>query len=339
MSAERGPREVVVITGASSGVGRATAQAFAREGARIGLIARGRESLARTLDEVGSLGGEGIALPLDVSEAGAVDEAASRVEEKLGPIDVWVNNAMVSMMSPLEEMTAEEFERITKVTYLGYVWGTKAALKRMRPRNRGVIVQVGSALAHRSIPLQSAYCGAKHAIVGFTESLRCELIQQQSAIAITVVSLPGMNTPQFNWVRSNMPRKSKPVGTIFQPEVAAEAIVWATRHPRKEVLVGLPTVESVFGNRVIPSLLDRYLAGKVYREHFSDEPESSSRPDNLFRPVPADYGARGPYSAEAKEQSLEFELSKRRGWIASFALVAAGLFLMSRGFGRPGMGS
>jgi NADP-dependent 3-hydroxy acid dehydrogenase YdfG len=316
--------KIVMITGASSGVGRATAHAFARLGAKIGLIARNENALKNTLREVRKLGGSGLILPLDVSEPALLENAATRMENAFGPIDVWVNNAMVSTMAPFHELTPREFERVTKVTYLGYVWGTMAALKRMRPRNRGVIVQVGSALAHRSIQLQSGYCGAKHAIVGFSESIRCELLHDESEVRISVVELPGVNTPQFNWVRNKMGRKSKPVGTIFEPEVAAEAIVWTAFHPRKELLVGFPTVESVMGNRVAPAILDHYLARKVYEEHFTKEPEAAGRPDNLFDPVPVDYGVRGPYSADAKSKSLQLELSKCRSWIALGALAAGG---------------
>lgn len=310
--------QVVVITGASSGVGRATAHAFARQGANLALIARNQEALEKTLDEVRSLGGSGKVYPLDVSDFQAVDDVSLRIERDFGPISVWINNAMVSIMSPLEQITAEEFRRVTEVTYLGYVWGTQTALRRMRPRKNGVIVQVGSALAHRSIPLQSAYCGAKHAIAGMTESLRCELIHEKSGVRVTMVDLPGVNTPQFNWVRNKMGRKSKPVGTIFEPEVAARAILWASRHARKEVYLGWPTVESVLGNRVIPSLLDHYLARKVYREHLTKEPDPrNSREDNLFHPVHTDYGTRGPYCKESRRSSWQFKLDQNRNLIGA----------------------
>lgn len=322
--------KTVVIVGASSGIGRATAHAFARKGYRLGLVARNELALNETLREVYSLGGSGIVVPMDASDASSVEEAASRIEAALGAIDIWVNNAMVSMMAPFDEMSAEEFEQITRVTYLSYVWGTKEALKRMKKRDRGVIVQVGSALAHRSIPLQSAYCGAKHAIVGFTESVRCELLHDRSQIKITVVHLPGVNTPQFNWVRSRMEKKPKPVGTIFQPEAAARAIVWASENPRKEVLFGFPTLESVIGNRVAPALLDHYLARKVYRDHFSEELEDSLRPNNLFEAVAVDYGVHGPYSKLAKKRSLEFAISKNRSWLLSVGAIAIGLLFSLR---------
>src|SRR5690349_13700018 len=235
-------KEIVVITGASAGVGRATACEFARHGAWIGLIARGKDRLEAARREVEKLGGRAIAISCDVADAEAVEEAAEQVERELGPIDVWINNAMASVFSPVKEMEAEEYRRVTEVTYLGTVHGTLAALKRMLPRNRGTILQVGSALAYRSIPLQSAYCAAKHAIVGFTDSLRCELIHDESKVSLTVAHLPAMNTPQFNWTKSRMPRKAQPVPPIYQPEVAADAILWAATHNRRELFVGMPTV-------------------------------------------------------------------------------------------------
>src|SRR5256885_16435135 len=245
-------RRVVVITGASAGVGRATAQAFGREGARIALIARGRAGLSGARRDVENLGGEALVLPLDVADADAVEKAAEKIEKKFGPIDVWVNNAMASVFSPIKEMTAEEFKRVTEVTYLGYVYGTLAALWRMLPRNRGLIIQVGSALAYRGIPLQSAYCAAKHAIQGFVDSLRCELIHDKSRVRVTMIELPALNTPQFGWVKSRLPRKAQPVPPIFQPEVAAEAIIYASHYPRREIYVGMPTVEAIIGNKMFP---------------------------------------------------------------------------------------
>jgi NAD(P)-dependent dehydrogenase (short-subunit alcohol dehydrogenase family) len=245
--------EVIVVTGASAGLGRAIVRRFARDGSAIGLIARGRERLEQTLVEVESLGGRGLVLPLDVADADAVEEAAARVETELGPIDVWINNAMVSVYSPIKQMTADEFRRVTEVTYLGYVHGTLAALKRMLPRDRGVIIQVGSALAHRSIPLQSAYCASKHAIMGFHESLLSELIHDKSKVRTTMVQMPAMNTPQFDWAKSRLPRQPQPVPPIYQPEVGADAVHHAVRHDvGREFLVSWSTIKAVVGEKLVP---------------------------------------------------------------------------------------
>ncbi len=321
---------VVVITGASSGVGRATAQAFALSGARVALLARNEKALAAAKKEIEEAGGEAFYFVVDVSDFKALQNTAEKIEKEVGPIEVWVNNAMVSIMAPFDKITAEEFKRVTDVTYLGYVWGTQIALKLMKAKNSGVVVQVGSALAYRSIPLQSAYCGAKHAIVGFTESVRCELIHEKSKIEITMVELPAVNTPQFNFVRNKMGRKSKPVGTIFQPEVAGEAILWAALNPKKEYLLGMPTVESVLGNRIAPNLLDRYVTYKTYKEHLTEVPDSS-RSDNLFSPVDVDYGVRGPYDEDSKEKSPQFVFSKYKSKIFSGLFIASFLgFLFKR---------
>ena len=236
--------KVVVITGASAGVGRATAREFARHGARIGLLARGNDGLNAARREVEELGSEALVIPIDVADADQVESAAAQIEAEFGHIDIWINNAMTSVFSPIKQMTAEEFRRVTEVTYLGYVYGTLAALKRMLPRDRGVIVQVGSALAYRGIPLQAAYCAAKHAVQGFCDSLWCELLHDNSNVKVTMVHMPALNTPQFGWVKSRLPRKAQPVPPIFQPEVAAEAIYFAAHNPRREFYVGLPTVES-----------------------------------------------------------------------------------------------
>src|SRR5437763_6998879 len=244
--------QVVVVTGAGAGLGRAIVQAFARRGASIGLIARGRERLEDAKHDVERLGGRALILPTDVADAEAVERAAATAEAELGPIDVWVNNAMTTVFSPVREMTADDYKRVTDVTYLGFVYGTLAALKRMQPRDRGTIVQIGSALAYRSIPLQSAYCAAKHAMVGFTDSLRAELIHDQSQVRLTVVHMPALNTPQFSWCRSRMPRKPQPVPPIFQPEVGARAVYWAAHHHRRELLVGWPTVQAVWGQKFLP---------------------------------------------------------------------------------------
>src|SRR5690348_16456315 len=272
-------KEIVVITGASAGVGRATACEFARHGAWIGLIARGKDRLEAARREVEKLGGRAIAISCDVADAEAVEEAAEQVERELGPIDVWINNAMASVFSPVKEMEAEEYRRVTEVTYLGCVHGTLAALRRMLPRNRGRIIQVGSALAYRGIPLQSAYCAAKHAIQGFNDSLRAELLHDRSNVKLTMVQMPALNTPQFDWVKSRLPRKPQPVPPIFQPEVAAEAIVWAADHYRREWYVGGPTVLAIVGNKIAPSLGDWYLSRQGYDAQQYDGHVSSDRRD------------------------------------------------------------
>ena len=315
MAADNRP-EVVVITGASAGVGRATAQAFGRRGARVGLLARGRDGLEGAKAEVEAVGAKALVLPTDVSDAQAVEAAAGEVEERFGPIDVWVNNAMVSVFSPVKEMTAEEFRRVTEVTYLGTVYGTLAALKRMLPRNRGSIVQVGSALAYRGIPLQSAYCGSKHAIQGFTESLRSELIHDRSDVQLTMVQMPALNTPQFGWVRSHLPRKPQPVPPIFQPEVAAEAIVWAAQHRRNELWVGWPAVKAIWGNKLIPRELDYYLARTGYNSQQTDEPVDQDREDNLWEPLPGDHGAHGSFDNRANRRSYQWWANTHRGGLA-----------------------
>jgi NAD(P)-dependent dehydrogenase (short-subunit alcohol dehydrogenase family) len=315
---------VIVVTGASAGVGRAVVRAFARPGTSIGLLARGVDGLEGAQAEVEQAGGRALVLPVDVADAGAVDDAAEMVEEAFGPIDTWVNNAMVSVFSPVREMTAAEFRRVTEVTYLGVVHGTLAALRRMRPRDRGVIVQVGSALAYRSIPLQSAYCAAKHAVVGFTESLRCELFHDGSGVHVTLVHLPALNTPQFDWVRSRLPHRAQPVPPIFQPEVAARAIAWASEHAeRKELWVAWPTVEAIVGDRVAPGLLDRYLARTGYRSQQTDEPRVP-HPDNLYRPLPGDAGAHGRFDARAHSRSWELWFATHRG-----AGLVAGLVVLA----------
>ena len=315
MAADNRP-EVVVITGASAGVGRATAQAFGRRGARVGLLARGRDGLEGAKAEAESAGAKALVLPVDVSDAQAVEAAAGEVEERFGPIDVWVNNAMVSVFSPVKEMTAEEFRRVTEVTYLGTVYGTLAALKRMLPRNRGSIVQVGSALAYRGIPLQSAYCGSKHAIQGFTESLRSELIHDRSDVQLTMVQMPALNTPQFGWVRSRLPRRPQPVPPIFQPEVAAEAIVWAAQHRRNELWVGWPAVKAIWGNKLIPRELDYYLARTGYDSQQTDEPVDQDRKDNLWEPLPGDHGAHGSFDNRAHRRSYQWWANTHRGGLA-----------------------
>ena len=317
-----GKPEVVVITGASAGVGRATAQAFARRGAKIGLLARGRDGLEAARREVEQLGGQALVLPTDVADAEQVEASAARVEEAFGPIDIWVNNAMVSVFSPVKQMTAEEYKRVTDVTYLGFVYGTLAALKRMLPRDRGSIVQVGSALAYRGIPLQSAYCAAKHAIQGFCDSLRAELIHDGSNVRLTMVQMPALNTPQFDWVKSRLPNKAQPVPPIFQPEVAAEAIVWAAHHDRREVFVGNSTVVAILGNRLAPWFGDWYLAKTGYQGQQTDEPRDPDSPDNLWQPLPGDHGAHGRFDDQAQAKSWQLWATTHRSWLA---LASAGV--------------
>ena len=318
--------QVVVITGASAGVGRATAREFARDGAKIGLIARGHEGLEGARHDVEELGGRAIAIECDVSDPNAVERAADRVQSELGAIDVWVNNAMVSTYGPFIDMDLDDFKRITEVTYLGYVYGTKAALKRMMPRDCGVIVQVSSALGFRSIPLQSAYCGAKHAIDGFTESVRTELLHMHSAVKICVVALPGVNTPQFEWTKNLMPREGQPVGKIYQPEVPARGIRYVARNPRKQLLIGYPTLESFIGERVSSQMLDHYLADRAWNGSLSDIPHDPARRNNLYEPVDRDrdMGAHGRFDQEAARYSTQLWMNENRGWLA---LAGAGLAL------------
>ena len=316
--------EVVVITGASAGVGRAAARKFARHGARIGLLARGVDGLKAAQREVQKLGSEALIIPTDVANAEQVEAAAEKVETELGPIDIWVNNAMTSVFSPIKQMTSEEFRRVTEVTYLGYVYGTLAALKRMLPRNRGVIVQVGSALAYRGIPLQAAYCAAKHAIQGFCDSLRCELLHDKSNVKVTMLQMPALNTPQFGWVKSRLPHKAQPVPPIFQPEVAAEAIYFAAHNPRREFYVGLPSVKAIVANKIAAGLLDHILARTGYTSQQHDGSEDPNRPNNLWQPVPGDHGAHGAFDARASDWSPQLWTSEHRGWIAA-AVVALGI--------------
>ena len=301
---------IAVVTGGTAGVGRATARAFAREGLDVAVIARGRERLDATRAELESLGVRCCAISADVADPAAVEAAAEQVDAELGPVDVWVNNAMATVFAPMSDVTPEEFRRATEVTYFGSVWGTLAALRRMRARDRGVIVQVGSALAYRGIPLQAPYCGSKHALQGFLESLRCELLHDGSHVRLTMVQLPAMNTPQFTWARGKMPRTPQPVPPIFQPEVAADAIVWAAHHPQREIMVGGPTVKAIVGNAVAPSFADHYLARNGFDAQQTDEPANGDRPDNLFEPVPGNQAAHGPFDAQAKSDSLQLRLRK-----------------------------
>src|SRR5436190_8056598 len=302
--------ETVVITGASAGVGRAIARKFAINGARIGLLARGREGLEAARKEVEELGGKALVVIVDVAYADQVEGAAERIEAELGGIDIWINNAMTSVFSPIKQMMPEEFRRVTEVTYLGCVHGTLAALKPMLRRNRGVIVQVGSALAYRAIPLQSAYCAAKHAMKGFTESLRCELMHDKSSVQVTMVQLPALNTPQFGWVKSRLPRRAQPVPPIFQPEVAADAIYFAAHNPRREFFLGGPTVKAIVATKIAPGLLDRILARTGFDSQQYNGAEDPNRAHNLWAPVPGDHGAHGDFEPRAKSWSLQWWMSR-----------------------------
>ncbi|WP_448191155.1 SDR family oxidoreductase [Azospirillum sp. sgz301742] len=317
---------VVVITGASAGVGRATAHAFARRGARIGLLARDPQALLDTQREVERLGGAAIALPTDVSEFGPVDGAAAAVEEAFGHIDVWVNNAMTTVFSPVKRLKAHELHRVTEVCYFGCVHGTMAALRRMLPRDRGTIVQVGSALAFRGIPLQAAYCGAKHAIVGFTDSLRAELIHDGSNVRLSAVHLPAMNTPQFDWARVRFNRRPKPVGPIMQPERAAQAIVHAAIHAPRALWVGGSTVQTILGQMVAPGLMDRVVAGMAYEQQLRPDPLPEGYRDNLYDPVHAPHATHGDFDREASPRAPVLREGTARGLAATGGvMLAAGL--------------
>ena len=316
---------VIVVTGASAGVGRATVRAFARRGADVALVARGMDGLEGARREVEGYGGRALVLPTDVADAAAVESAAERTERELGPIDVWVNNAMVSVFSPVKELQTAEIRRVTDVTYLGVAYGTLAALKRMLPRDRGSIVQVGSALAYRGIPLQAAYCGAKHAIQGFTESLRCELLHDGSHVRVAMVQLPAMNTPQFDWVKSRLPRQPQPVPPIYEPDLAAEGIVWAASHGRREISVGAPTVTAIWGNKFASGLLDRYLAWSGYDSQQTDAPADPDRPHNLWAPLAGDHGAHGRFGRRAAERSPQTWLNEHLPFVGMLTAGAIGL--------------
>lgn len=320
----RAPK-VVVVTGASAGLGRAIVRAFAREGASLGLLARGRDGLEGARREVEAMGGKALVLPTDVAFAEQVEAAAAAVEEQLGPIDIWVNNAMTSVFSPVTKMTPQEFKRVTEVTYLGFVYGTLAALKYMRLRDHGVVVQVGSALAYRGIPLQAAYCGAKHAIQGFMDSLRSELLHEHSRVQITMVQMPALNTPQFRWVKNRLPHQAQPVPPIFQPEVGAEAVVWAAHHPRRELYVGWPTVKAIVGNKIAPGLADWYLAKTGYQSQQTDEPADPDQPNNLWTPLPGDHGAHGVFDRRAMDWSAQLWATTHRGLLVLAGVGIAGL--------------
>jgi NAD(P)-dependent dehydrogenase (short-subunit alcohol dehydrogenase family) len=333
MSEAKAP--IVVVTGGSAGIGRATVREFARNGYDVAILARGHDGLETTRREVEDMGRRALDIPTDVSDWKAVEAATDQIESELGPIDVWVNNAFAGIFARFMDVTPDEYERVTRVTYLGQVNGTRAALKRMLPRDHGKIVLVGSALAYRGIPLQSAYCGSKHAIQGFIDSVRCELLHDKTSVTITMVQMPGVNTPQFDWIRAKLPGQPRPVGKVYQPEVAGRAIYAAAHEIRKEVLVGLPTVEAVWGNKVASSLLDDYLAETGFKSQQRPEPVSPDRKDNLFEPVGGDHGAHGSFDYEAVDSSAELWISenKKKLGLAAVGAAAAGVgfMLASRG--------
>jgi NAD(P)-dependent dehydrogenase (short-subunit alcohol dehydrogenase family) len=313
--------KVAVVTGASAGIGRATATTLADRGYRVALVARGQDGLDAASREILEAGGEALSVPADVADAEAVEAAATTVEEELGPIEVWVNDAMATVFSPFAEIEPEEFSRATEVTYLGTVWGTRAALRRMRPRDRGTIVQVGSALAYRGIPLQAPYCGAKHAIKGFTESVRTELLHDGSAVRVSMVQLPALNTPQFDIGRTKLPKHPQPVPPIYQPEVAARAIAWAAEHAPREHYVGAPVWKTIIGEKLAPWAADLYLARNGFKAQQTDEPVGD-RPDNLFAPVPGDHGAHGSFDDSARSRSVVEVLGRHGGALAAGAGAA-----------------
>ena len=308
--------EVVVITGASAGMGRATAREFGKHGAKVALLARGEDGLEGARKEIEAAGGEALPIPTDVADPEQVEAAAQKAETELGPIDVWVNDAIAVVFSPFEEIELEDFKRSTEVCYLGTVYGTKAALRRMIPRDHGTIVQVGSALSYRAIPLQSAYCGAKHAIRGFTDSVRTELLHDGSNVHITMVQLPAVNTPQFDVSKTNLPKHPQPVPPIYQPEVPARAIYWAAHQRRREVRVGISSTIVIAGNKLFPGLGDRYLARTGYDSQQTDRPVDENRPDNLYEPVPGDHGAHGGFDEESHEESPQLWATEHLGLLA-----------------------
>lgn len=325
------PREVVVITGGSAGVGRATAVRFASQGAAVAVLARGEDGLAGAVKEIEAAGGTALAIPVDVADADQLEAAATQVETTLGPIDIWINNAMATVFSPFVEMRPEEFRRATEVTYLGTVYGTLAALRRMRPRRRGVIIQVGSALAYTAIPLQSAYCGAKFAIRGFTDAVRAELVHDKLPIQLTMVQLAAFNTPQFDWGRHRLPFRPQPVPPVFQPEVAAQAIEWAAHHRKRELWVGFPVVKTIVATLLLPGLVGRLAAKRGWDGQLDNDHPVAHTPqnDNLFTPLAGDHGAHGRFDQIAKSASVELWLALHWGKLAAACavLVAIGIAL------------
>lgn len=328
--------QVVVVTGASGGVGRAIAHAFAKRGAHVGLLARGQEGLEGAAREVESFGGQALAVPTDVSDHEQVEAAAATVEQRFGEIDVWVNDAMATVFARFLDTEPQEFARATEVTYLGTVYGTMVALKRMTARDRGKIVQVGSALSYRAIPLQAAYCGAKFAIRGFTDSIRTELLHDKSKVQITMVQLPGLNTTQFNWCRSKLPKHPMPVPPIYQPEVAAEAVYWAAQHRRRELWVGYSSVLAILGNKLAPSFADWYLAKTGFQgQQIEDMPIDGERTGNLFEPLPGEAATHGIFDSQAKSRSSQVWAATHRGVLAgALGGTAAALVVAARGRAR-----
>ncbi|MDQ3946444.1 MAG: SDR family oxidoreductase [Actinomycetota bacterium] len=317
--------KVVVVTGGSAGVGRAVARAFGARGDAVGLLARGRDGLQAAAKEIEAAGGRALAVPTDVADPEAVEEAAARVESELGPIDVWVNNAMVSVFALFTDIAPDEFRRVTDVTYHGYVYGTRAALRRMVPRDAGVVVQVGSALAYRGIPAQSAYCGAKHAIEGFTEAIRCELLHGHSRVRIGMVQLPAVNTPQFDWVLSRLPRRAQPVPPIYQPELIARAVLHLADHPRRQMWLTERTILAIVGNRLVPGYLDRRLGREGVAAQQTDEPADPGRPANLWDPVPGDHGAHGSFDDRSRSENPAVWASLHRRALTIAGLGSLGL--------------
>ena len=334
--------QTVIITGASAGIARATARLYGERGAQVALIARGEAGLDGAALDVQEAGGKALVIAADMADYQQVSNAADRVEEFFGPVDVWINVAFTSVFAPFAEISPDEFRRVTEVSYLGFVYGTMVALDRMRPRDYGTIVQVGSALSERSIPLQSAYCGAKHAINGFTSSLRCELLHEGSGVRVTVVQMPAVNTPQFSWVRSKLPNKPQPVPPIYQPEVAARGVIYAADHPeRKQYWVGASTAATLLANRLAPALLDRYLARTGYDAQQTDQKADPGRPDNLWKPVDGadghDHGARGEFDDRSHDRSQQLWMSQHVGVVvaaACSAMIGAGVLAAQRSRAR-----
>jgi NAD(P)-dependent dehydrogenase (short-subunit alcohol dehydrogenase family) len=326
--------KIVVVTGASAGLGKAIALGFARQGAHVALISRNQKRLERVKQEVESFDVKALACPLDVADANAVEDAAGRIEETLGPIDIWVNNAMVSIISLVRKIEPAEFKRVTEVNYLGTVYGTQAALKRMQKRDRGVILQIGSVLAYRGIPLQAPYCASKHAIQGFLDSLRAELLHEGSQVRVSMIQMPALNTPQFDWIKSRMPKKPQPVPPIFQPEVGVEAVLWAAGHECRELNVGFNSSLFILGNKFLPGFGDWYLSRSGLKSQQTDELEDPKRPDNLWNTVDGDFGAHGRFDAQAKSHSpylwVQTHVKPRWVFLLALGLVCALWIMLSK---------